>query len=51
MTIKDIDLLLKQINILKQHLKERDDTIIKLRDELSIAQQNKANKEWVELDD
>jgi hypothetical protein len=51
MTIKDIDILLKQINILKQHLKERDDTIVKLRNELSVAQQRKANKKWVELDD
>jgi hypothetical protein len=49
MTIKDIDILLKQINILKQHLKERDDTIV--RNELSVAQQRKANKKWVELDD
>ena len=41
----------RAIDQLQQQVKEKDDTIIKLRDELSIAQQNKANKEWVELDD
>ena len=51
MTIKDIDILLKQVNILKQHLKERDSTIKKLRDELSLTKQTQANKKWVELDE
>ena len=38
------------IDRLQQQVKERDDTIKKLRKELEILGYKKANQEWVELD-
>ena len=44
-----INTLLKHITLLKNQLKDREDTIKKLREELSILKQTEANKKWVEL--
>jgi len=46
-----INTLLKHITLLKEQLKDRDNTINKLREELSIVKQTEANKKWIELDD
>jgi|TARA_R100001143_G_scaffold13521_1_gene15233 hypothetical protein len=46
-----INTLLKHIKLLKEQLKDRDNTINKLREELSIVKQTEANKKWIELDD
>jgi hypothetical protein len=46
-----INTLLKHIKLLKEQLKDRDNTINKLRKELSIVKQTEANKKWIELDD
>ena len=46
-----INTLLKHITLLKNQLKDRDNTINKLREELSIVKQTEANRKWIELDD
>ena len=46
-----INTLLKHIKLLKEQLKDRDNTINKLREELSIVKHTEANKKWIELDD
>ena len=46
-----INTLLKHIKLLKEQLKDRDNTIKKLREELSILKQTEANRKWIELDD
>jgi|TARA_R110002020_G_scaffold311852_1_gene527384 hypothetical protein len=46
-----INTLLKHIKLLKEQLKDRDNTINKLREELSIVKQTEANRKWIELDD
>ena len=46
-----INTLLKHITLLKEQLKDRDNTINKLREELSIVKQTEANRKWIELDD
>ena len=46
-----INTLLKHITLLKEQLKDKDNTINKLRKELSIVKQTEANQKWIELDD
>tara|TARA_R110000764_G_scaffold166856_3_gene253767 strand:+ start:340 stop:507 length:168 start_codon:yes stop_codon:yes gene_type:complete len=46
-----INTLLKHVELLKDQLEDRDNTINKLRKELSIVKQTEANKKWIELDD
>ena len=46
-----INTLLKHIKLLKEQLKDRDNTINKLRKELSIVKQTEANQKWIEIDD
>ena len=46
-----INTLLKHITLLKEQLKDKDNTINKLREELSIVKQTEANRKWIELDD
>ena len=46
-----INTLLKHITLLKEQLKDKDNTINKLRKELSIVKQTEANRKWIELDD
>lgn len=41
----------KYIQVLKKHLEEKEETIIKLRKELSELNYVNANKKWAELDE